>query len=62
MYTAKELAYLTDKVPIKDGFIMPYDLRIDYQPNFTEKNYLFNIPLNEISLNPNLLPQNPGWE
>ena len=62
MYTAQELSYLDGKVPIKDGFIMPYDLRVDYKPNFTEKNYLFNIPLNETSLNPNLLPQNPGWE
>ena len=27
-----------------------------------DKYYLYNIPLDEISLNPNLLPQNPGWE
>ncbi|MFR5270532.1 MAG: hypothetical protein ACLTGI_07965 [Hoylesella buccalis] len=44
-----------------DGFITPYAIRVSYKPTFTEKNYLYNIPINEASLNPNLLPDNPGW-
>lgn len=28
---------------------------------FTEKYLLWPIPTNQIDINPNLLPQNPGW-
>ncbi len=30
--------------------------------NFTEKNYLFPLPIVQWQLNENLLPNNPGWE
>lgn len=63
LYTAKEIAIIREQVGFdKDGFITPYTKRSPYTMNFKAKNYLYNIPLNEISLNPNLLPQNPGWE
>ena len=63
LYTAAEIAVVRDLVGFdKDGFITSFKKRVTYSMNFTEKNYLYNIPLNEISLNPNLLPQNPGWE
>lgn len=63
LYTATEIATIKEQVGFdKDGFITPYAKRVTYSMNFTEKNYLYNIPLDEISLNPNLLPQNPGWE
>ena len=63
LYTEKEIAIIREQVGFdKDGFITPYTKRSPYTMNFKEKNYLYNIPLNEISLNPNLLPQNPGWE
>jgi hypothetical protein len=29
--------------------------------NFTEKNYLYPIPAQQTTLNPALLPNNPGW-
>ena len=62
LYTEKEIAIIREQVGFdKDGFITPYTKRSPYTMNFKEKNYLYNIPLNEISLNPNLLPQNPGW-
>lgn len=63
LYTDAEIKTIKDQVGMdKDGFITPYQKRSTYSMNFAEKNYLYNIPLNEISLNPNLLPQNPGWE
>lgn len=63
LYTATEIATIREQVGFdKDGFITPYSKRVTYSMNFTEKNYLYNIPLDEVSLNPKLLPQNPGWE
>ena len=62
LYTEKEIKDIKDKIGLdENNFILPYDKRGTLTPNFTEKNYLFNIPLNEITLNPNLT-QNPGWE
>jgi hypothetical protein len=29
---------------------------------FTDKNYFYPIPLNDLQRNPKLLPQNPGWQ
>lgn len=63
LYTATEISTIRNQVGFdKDGFITPYAKRVTYSMNFKEKNYLYNIPLDEISLNPKLLPQNPGWE
>lgn len=61
-YSAKEINMIREKIGFdEDGFITPYAIRVTYKPSFTEKNYLFNIPIEETSLNPNLLPDNPGW-
>ena len=63
LYTQDEINTIGDLVGFdQDGFITPYAKRATYSMNFTEKNYLYNVPLDEISLNPNLLPNNPGWE
>ena len=63
LYTANEIAIIKNQIGFdQNGFITPYAKRVTYSMNFTAKNYLYNIPLDEISLNPNLLPQNPGWE
>lgn len=62
LYTASEIERVRTKIGLdKNGFILPYEKRGTIVSNFTEKNYLFNIPLNQITLNPNLT-QNPGWE
>lgn len=62
-YSAKEIDLIREKVGFDEkGFITPYAIRTTFEPTFSEKNYLFNIPINETSLNPNLLPDNPGWE
>lgn len=63
LYTEEQIKLLDEKIGIsKDGYLLPYKVRGTLTQNFTDKNYLYNIPINEISLNPNLLPQNPGWE
>lgn len=63
LYSESEIEIIKSKVGVDDdGFILPYKVSGRLTPNFTDKNYLFNVPLNQISLNPNLLPQNPGWE
>ena len=63
LYTQDEINTIKKLVGFDaDGYITPYAKRATYSMNFTEKNYLYNIPLDEISLNPNLLPNNPGWE
>ena len=63
LYTADEIQRVREKIGLdNDGFILPYAVRGKLVSMFTEKNYLFNIPLNEIALNPNLAPNNYGWE
>ena len=63
LYSEDERQTIEDEIGIDpNGFITPYAKRVSFNMNFTNKYYLYNIPLNEISLNPNLLPQNPGWE
>lgn len=61
-YSAKEIELIKEKIGFdQNGFITPYAVRVTFKPSFTEKNYLFNIPIEQASLNPNLLPDNPGW-
>lgn len=61
LYTEDEIRTIGKIVGLDaDGFIMPYKVKGQFKPSFTEKNYLFNIPLDEIALNPKL-SQNPGW-
>lgn len=62
LYSAKEIELIKEKVGVDEkGFITTYEKRSTVRPNFTEKNYLFNIPINEVNLNKNLLPDNFGW-
>ena len=57
-YTQEEYGILS-----KDLGFQNKALDTNPKANFIEpKNYLFNVPTNQIGLNPNLLPQNPGWE
>lgn len=45
-----------------DGSLDIYGTRVKAPAVFEDpKHYLFSIPLNELSLNPNLRPNNPGW-
>lgn len=45
-----------------DGSLDLYSKRVKAPAVFEDpKHYLFSIPLNELSLNPNLKPNNPGW-
>ena len=62
LYTSEEIEKIRNEVGIdENGFILPYEVKSQFEPEFTEKNYLSNIPLDEIALNPKLLPNNPGW-
>ena len=63
-YSAEEYKTLQEKVGFVNGALDIYPKHVTNPvPNFIEpKNYLFNVPTNQIGLNPNLLPQNPGWE
>lgn len=62
LYTANEIEAIKNKVGVNaQGFITPYAKMVTVKPAFSEKNYLFNIPIDEINLNRNLLPDNPGW-
>lgn len=63
LYSQDEIEKIENECGVdENGFITPYAKRTSFEMNFTSKNYLYNIPINEVSLNPNLLPQNPGWE
>lgn len=41
-----------------NGFLIFDDLRVFTSP----KNYLFSLPYRQMELNPNLRPNNPGWD
>lgn len=52
----------TDVILDSEGYVLPYATSLPNGRVFEEpKHYLFPIPLNELTLNPNLT-QNPGWE
>lgn len=50
----------TDKEQ-KEGYIYMYNDPVKAGKGWLDKYYLYQIPTNEIALNPNLLPNNPGW-
>jgi hypothetical protein len=62
-YTAEEIAEIEAELGFdSNGAIDVYSKRVQRPAVFEDpKHYLQPIPLNEISLNPNLT-QNPGWE
>ncbi len=63
-YTQEEYGILSNDLGFQNKALDIYTKRVtNPKANFIEpKNYLFNVPTNQIGLNPNLLPQNPGWE
>lgn len=62
LYSVEEIAKLkSDMGTLPDGSLSVYEARVQSAPNFQDKNYLLSIPINEMSLNPNLKPNNPGW-
>ena len=63
-YTQEEYGILSKDLGFQNKALDIYTQRVtNPKANFIEpKNYLFNVPTNQIGLNPNLLPQNPGWE
>jgi hypothetical protein len=48
------------KINVTNGFVTPFLKLLPTGYQFSDKDYLDNIPTNEITLNPNL-KQNPGW-
>ncbi len=63
-YTQEEYDILSKNLGFQNKALDIYTKRVtNPKANFIEpKNYLFNVPTNQIGLNPSLLPQNPGWE
>ena len=63
-YSQEEYGILSKDLGFQNKALDIYTKRVtNPKANFIEpKNYLFNVPTNQIGLNPNLLPQNPGWE
>ncbi len=63
LYSPEEIQRLTNQMGIlPSGAINVYDKRVATPPSFEERNYLLSLPINEMALNPNLRPNNPGWE
>lgn len=63
LYTPEDFEIVKKSIGLdSDGFVLPYEVKGQLDPKFSERNYLLNIPLDQIALNPKLLPQNPGWE
>ena len=63
LYSPEEIAKLKkDMGVLPDGSLNVYDARVTSAPDFQNKNYLLSLPINEMALNPNLKPNNPGWE
>lgn len=46
----------------EEGYLYMYNDPIKAGKGWLDKYYLYQIPTNEIALNPNLKPNNPGWE
>ena len=45
-----------------EGYIYMYNDPVKAGKGWLDKYYLYQVPTNEIALNPNLAPNNPGWE
>lgn len=48
--------------PLTEGYIYLYNNPITEGKGWLEKYYLYQVPTTELVLNPNLAPNNPGWE
>ncbi|WP_430812679.1 MULTISPECIES: RagB/SusD family nutrient uptake outer membrane protein [unclassified Carboxylicivirga] len=63
LYSPEEIEKLESGLGIlPNGSFDVYGQRVTAAPDFTEKNYLLSLPINEMALNPNLRPNNPGWD
>lgn len=63
LYSPEEIAKLEkDMGTLPNGALNVYDSRVETAPDFQNKNYLLSLPINEMALNPNLRPNNPGWD
>lgn len=47
---------------LTEGYIFLFNDPIKAGKGWLEKYYLYQVPLEEIALNPSLKPNNPGWE
>lgn len=45
-----------------EGYIYMYNDPVKAGKGWLDKYYLYQVPTNEIALNPNLAPNNPGWD
>ncbi|MGL5229022.1 MAG: RagB/SusD family nutrient uptake outer membrane protein [Bacteroidales bacterium] len=45
-----------------EGYVFLYNNPLTEAKGWLEKYYLFQVPTTELVLNPNLAPNNPGWE
>lgn len=63
LYTTEEINSMKEELGLTaEGALDIYGKRVKTQAVFEEpKHYLLSIPINEISINPNLAPNNPGW-
>lgn len=63
VYSAADIEKLKKNAGVlSDGSLDVYGNRSIADPVFEEpKHYLFSLPRNEMDLNPNLKPNNPGW-
>ena len=59
MKSRKDIALALIK---KEGFIYMYNDPLVAGKGWLDKYYLYQVPTNEIALNPELAPNNPGWE
>ncbi len=64
LYTPAEIKNLEEVCGITpNGTLDVYGKRVQADPVFDEnKHYFLSIPINEMGLNPNLRPNNPGWD
>ena len=63
LYTTEQINDMKEELGLtSEGALDIYGKRVKTQAVFEEpKHYLLSIPINEISINPNLAPNNPGW-
>lgn len=63
LYTEAQMMKIIETVGVvADGALDVYSKRVDTKARFEDpKHYLMPIPSTELSLNPNLAPNNPGW-
>lgn len=63
VYTPEEIQQLNNALgTFSDGTLDVYGKRVSAPAAFEDpKHYLFSLPQNEMALNPQLKPNNPGW-